>query len=238
MAITNPGTPVAIATDKLVQFFFESLPHFFKDNDTYVDVSDEGLLERFLKIFQTESEQYVTDLENMETLQASATTQLQFLDYIAEYMGSPPDTFEDTDWYSVLLENIAIINRNRGTTESLQNFFKIMGTTCTVTATLSTYYTHDSGETHDDTDVHHDGYCYPCVGIEIDVLDPTFIITQLNITTLTQSTRRIIQSILVYFLPINSLLEHFKYNGVTKVITLTSGDIVPPVTVEVPIPIS
>ncbi len=226
MAIPDIPISSPSATGKLAQFFFESLPGYFKVNDTYV-VGGEGFLERYLKVFQTEAEQYVTDLETMATLPFPAITQARFLDYIGAFFGSPPDTFGDTDMYSALLDNAVHINKNRGTVESIQNFFKVMGTTCTITTEHATYFLHDNAETHDDATVHHDGYCYPCVNIVIDVLDPTNIITELNVGTLTQNTRRIVQSILAYFLPINAVLKTFKYNGVTKSITLTSGNLVP-----------
>jgi hypothetical protein len=224
MSIPHAPFRPSTATGKLVQFFFQSLPDYFKANDTYVE-AEGGILERYLKIFQTEAEQYVTDLENMVTLQHPATTQDNFLTYVAEFFGSPPDTFEDMGYYSDLMDNIIRINRNRGSIESIRNFFKVMGTDCAITTTLASYFIHDDANAHDNSLVHHDGGCYPCVSIEINVLDTTNIITQLNVGTLTQNTRRIIQSILVYFLPINTSLSAFKYNGVTKDITLTNGNI-------------
>jgi len=225
MAIPNiPFDAVALATGKLSQFFFGSLPLYFKENDTY-KIKGEGILERYLKIFQTESEQYVTDLENLVTLQHPTTTQARFLDYIGEFFGSPPDTFGNTAHYTKLLNNIIRLNRNRGTQESLQNFFRVMGTTCNITSTLSTYYRYDDSAHYDGTGVHYDGYCYPCVAITLAVIDPTHIITQLDVATLTQDTRRIVQSILVYFLPINASLTSFAYNGTVKDISLDNGDI-------------
>jgi len=227
MAIPDiPFNTPATATGKLVKFFFESLPAYFKANDSY-PVSGEGLLERYLSTFQTESEQYITDLENLVTLPHPALTQARFLDYIGEFFGRPADTFGNLDHYSDLLDNIIRINQNRGTVESIQNFFKVMGTDCTIAVEYATYFRHDEANEHDDTDVHHDGYCFPCVGVTLDVLDPTNIITQLNVGTLTQDTRRIVQSILVYFLPVNANLTHFKYNGVTKNIAITDGNLVP-----------
>lgn len=226
MAIPDVPIEAPVATGKLDKFFFESLPGYFKVNDSYV-VGDEGLLERYLKVFQTESEQYVTDLETLATLPFPALTQARFLNYIGKLFGSPPDTFGDTDAFSDLLDNIVHINKNRGTTESLQNFFKVMGTDCTIAIEHATYYLHDDSETHDDSDVHHDGYCYPCASIIMDVLDPGIIITELDAVPLTQNTRRMVQSILSYFLPINAILKTFKYNGLTKSISLTSGNLIP-----------
>ena len=41
-------------------FFFDKFPSWYKRNDTYKDNNDEGLLERFLKLFGT----YVYDIED------------------------------------------------------------------------------------------------------------------------------------------------------------------------------
>lgn len=210
---------------KLDRYFFQYLPEYFKLNDTY-PVGDKGLLERYLDVFQVIAEQYVTDLEGMVDLQSPLTTNDNFLNYVASFYGDPPDTFGDVQDYKELLSNINHINRNRGTMESLRNFFKVMGTDATITKEYATYFLHDNLETHDDTDVHHDGYCYPCVNISVDVLDPTNILTVLTAGILTQDTRRIIQSILIYFLPVNSVLKEFAYNGTTKDISLTSNNLI------------
>ncbi len=204
---------------KLDQFFFQSLPDYFKLNDTYVS-GDKGILERYLDVFQLEAEVYIKDIVDLGSIPFPLTTPSRFVDYIAEYFGSPPDTFGNTTDYRDLLDNIIRINKDRGSVNSLRNFFKIMGVDCTIVTEHAAYFQHDTGETHDDPAVHHDGFCHPCVNVILDVLDPTIIITQLNAGTLTDDTRRIIQSILIYFLPVNASFKTFKYNGTTKDISL------------------
>jgi len=223
MAISNCTHPDPTAlTNRLDPYFFKYLPGYFKANDTYV-VGSKGILERYLDVFQMFSEQYLEDLEDLSTLPFPDTTEEKFLVFIAEFLGSPPDTFGSLSYYSDLLRNIVQINKVRGTAMAIRNFFRVMGTDAEITTVLAEYYLHDDSNAHDDADVHHDGYCHPCVSVSINVLDPIHIITQLNVSTLTTDTRKIVQSILVYFLPINSVFKTFKYNGVTKDITLDNS---------------
>lgn len=210
---------------KLDPYFFKSLPSYFKENDTYVS-GGKGFLERYLDMFQVIAEGYLPDIEAYPDLIDAQQTPDKFVTYLAENFGNPPDTFGDEDVYRDLLSSIIWINKNRGTKESIENFFALLGVTINITIELATYFRHDDGNQHDDPDVHHDGFCYNCVNVSIDVIDPTFIISDLNEATLTDPTRRIVQSILLYFLPINAIVKVFKYNGVTKDISL-DNDLVP-----------
>ena len=77
-------------------FMFGRLPHYFKENDSYKDVNNEGLLERYLEIFcaeiDTEVSPYIdelldiTDAEALSGLTRDNPTEL--LIHISELFGN------------------------------------------------------------------------------------------------------------------------------------------------------
>src|ERR1019366_6410421 len=66
-------------------------PTFYKDNDTYKDSNDEGILERFLQVcgnyFQ---DQVIPDIDNIMNLIDIDNTDPIYLNYIWELFGSIP----------------------------------------------------------------------------------------------------------------------------------------------------
>jgi len=118
---------------------FQKLPHYFKENDSYKDGNDEGLLERYLEIFCAEIDNEVspyldevlsiTDAEALSGLTRTDPTEL--LIHISELFGNPPDigTGEDysgdEDEYIILIRYIKYILQTKGTRKSLEYFLAI-----------------------------------------------------------------------------------------------------------------
>jgi len=221
MANQNPPLePAPVATGKLDPFFFKSLPVYFKENDSYKNVDNEGLLERYLNSLQTINEQFVTDVDNLASQIFPKTAGYKFLDYIAAQYGYPPDTFGYDDIFSLLLENITILNKSKGTIHGLTNYFKLLGVTITVTIFPRETYYHDVDEVLHDEVTFHDSACYLCTRYAINIEDVSTAMSQHFELPLTDNEKRAIQSMFLYFLPLNMVMTDFQYNGVTQDIRL------------------
>ena len=115
-------------------YLFELLPYYFKENDSYKDVNNEGLLERYLEIFCHEIDDevvpyidniaYLYDAKNLLNLPHSDP--LKFLDHIADLFGNPPNIGTDTQ-YKILLRYIRLIFQTKGTKQALSYFLAIYG---------------------------------------------------------------------------------------------------------------
>jgi len=111
---------------------FQKLSHYFKENDSYKDGNDEGLLERYLEIFCAEIDNEVspyidevlsiTDAEALSGLTRTNPTEL--LIHISELFGNPPDV-GDEDEYIILIRYIKHILQTKGTVKALEYFLAI-----------------------------------------------------------------------------------------------------------------
>ena len=120
-------------TDK-PNYLFGLLPYYFKANDTYKDVNDEGLLERFLELFCEEIDTqvsypidsilYIFDALSYDLLAVNNPN--DFLNYLAENFNNPPDIGTE-DQYKILLRYLAHILRVRGTRKGIELFLAIFG---------------------------------------------------------------------------------------------------------------
>ena len=115
-------------------YLFGKLPHYFKENDSYKNGSNEGLLERFLEIFCAEIDNGLTpyieglgsivDTESLDSLPNSNKADL--LIHIADIFGNPPSVGTDTQ-YKTLLRHIWEILQSKGTVKSLSLFLALYG---------------------------------------------------------------------------------------------------------------
>jgi len=122
-------------------FLFGKLPNYFKSNDSYKDVNDEGLLERYLEIFCAEIDNEVspyideildiTDAEALSGLTRDNPTEL--ITHLSELFGNPPDISTTDAWsgdednYIVLIRYIRHILQTKGTVKALEYFLAIYG---------------------------------------------------------------------------------------------------------------
>ena len=121
-------------TSSKPNFLFGKLPYYFKENDSYKDGNDEGLLERYMEIFCAEIDNElspfideVLDITNAEALSGlTRDNPTELLQHISELFGNPPDvgigeTYSgDEDEYIILLRYIVHILRTKGTRKSLE----------------------------------------------------------------------------------------------------------------------
>jgi len=141
-------------------FLFGKLPQFFKENDSYKDGNDEGLLERYMEIFCAEIDAEVspyiselldiTDAEALPNLTRANPTEL--LQYLSELFGNPPDvgttaTYaggpDPEDEYITLIRYIRHILQTKGTIKGIIYFLAIYGyeiDTLTESETTTAHY--------------------------------------------------------------------------------------------------
>ncbi len=149
---------------------FGKLPYYFKDNDTYKDVNNEGLLERYLEIFcaelDAEVSPYIDELPDIVDAEAlSGLTRenpLDFLNVISDSLGNPPDIGTENE-YVTLLRHIVWIYKTKGTRKSLELFLAIFGYTIdnmTESATSEVTYDADTPVDYDDSLTYDIGFAF------------------------------------------------------------------------------
>lgn len=111
---------------RLSPYFFNHLPGFFKLQDSYKDAQDRGFLERFLEVFQEETESYIVTSESLANVIFPDHTPETHLSLLAGLYGNPPDSFQDLSYYRKILKLIPFINRHKGTILGVQRFFRVM----------------------------------------------------------------------------------------------------------------
>ena len=118
---------------------FQKLSHYFKENDSYKDGNDEGLLERYLEIFCAEIDNKVSpyidevsDITDAEALSGlTRTNPTELLIHISELFGNPPDVGTGDTWagdedeYIILIRYIKHILQTKGTVKALEYFLAI-----------------------------------------------------------------------------------------------------------------
>jgi len=104
------------------------LPPYFFQEDSYKDEQGNGLLVRFLGIFEDElDEEVITYIENYLDIFDPLTCDAKFLGHLAYQLGNPPNLFRDEDKYRKLLTYIPYINQIKGSKESYRILFRLLG---------------------------------------------------------------------------------------------------------------
>jgi hypothetical protein len=153
-------------------FFFGQLPLYYKVNDTYRDINDRGLLERFLEIFGMEINEEVTPLvENYLKIINPFETDPKYLTTLGYTMGSPPDLLGDPDAYAKILAYIIQVYKIKGTAKAYELLFSLIGFNITISELPpDEWYTLDDGTTLD-MGARLDNGCPPCSEYEV-VINP------------------------------------------------------------------
>ena len=204
---------------RLDRYFFKSLPDYFKLNDTYTD-SGKGLLERYLDSFQIETEEYLKDIEGdgslgrgLATLIFPKETRSEYLNYIANFYGNPPDTFRDETLYRNLLSLIVYINKFKGTTTGIARFFAVMGVTVVITPVLEDAIKYDDAHKYDTEDLIYDQLFSYCYRYSFDIVDPNITLPGFGVDPPEDWALANLFVILAYLMPINARLDSLTYNA-------------------------
>lgn len=109
-------------------YLFGLLPSFFKENDTYKDTNDEGLLERYLRNFGLEIDGEVMNrIEDYLTQVDPLVCDEKFLNHIAYALGNPPDITSSVAEYRKFLIYSLAIYKIKGTRRSYEILFNLLG---------------------------------------------------------------------------------------------------------------
>lgn len=208
-------------------WLFRQLPSYFKIGDSYKDINDRGLIERYLEIFGLElDEEYIPQIENYINIIDPLVADSKFLNHIAYTLGNPPDLWENAPnhtEYRRLLSIILSIYKVKGTLLSYQTLFSLIGYTVSLQMNFveCTYYddedelalpiTYDADELE-----HYDTCCEPCVPYNILISNqieclplsetppPTF-----TFDATAFEVDEVVEKILCLIEPINAKLENY-----------------------------
>jgi phage tail-like protein len=191
-----------------INYLFSKLPKYFKEQDTYKDQNDQGLLERYLSIFGLELDEQVYPLiqdylNNVDPLQADS----KFLSSIAFNLGNPPDFTQDEHEYRLLLSYAITIFKIKGTAQSYNLLFQLFGLTCTIVEIEAPELIRYDDNNLYDNSVIYDTECDGCTyyslfygSVNDDCVPPLF-----DATISESKVQRILD--LIYFIePINAKL--------------------------------
>lgn len=148
----------------LGNFFFNKLPLYFKQEDTYKDNNNEGILERYLSIFGEDFDEvllpmiadYTVIVDPLESYDVQASIldpgnadDEKFLNHIAYTLGNPPDLTGD-DFYRKLLSIMVSLYKIKGTIPAYNIWLNIIGLQASVLVEVPPVeLTYDSGFNYD-----------------------------------------------------------------------------------------
>ncbi len=185
-------------------FLFDTLPDYFYQRDSNKDSNNEGTLQRYLSVLGLElDDEIVPALENFILEIDPQTASNDFLNYISDTLGNPPDIFLDENLYRTLLNFIINVYKIKGTKQSYELFFSMMGFNINITEFPNQKTrSWDTGDFYDTLDVDYDEGCYPCSDYEI-----LFTSAGNPLIPLDQTTLEKLRSIVPFVEPINANLR-------------------------------
>lgn len=190
-------------------YLFNRLPTYFKTQDSYKDVNDKGLLERFMSSLGYELDyEVVSKIECYLSIIDASVCDEKYLIHLSDVLGNPPDVFQDENIYRNLLTYIVSIYKIKGTVEAYRLFFSILGFDIEITelppAILSTEY--DTGGIYDSGNplaVYDRGGCTKCY-----LYDISFYPTGSGELVIDQSTLNKLKETIYFNQPINTRLNN------------------------------
>lgn len=115
-------------------WFFKQLPGYFKDNDSFKDSFNEGLLERYLKIpggeLDDEVVPYIKDFLDIIDI---VNCDEKFLPLIGSILGYPPAIDGNNNTYRKILSYAVAIYKIKGTKKSFEILFNMLGMDIVIT---------------------------------------------------------------------------------------------------------
>lgn len=161
---------------------FSTLPYYFIKNDTYRDNNGKGILQRFLEVIGEYFDYLIELADNLLGKGDSTgiinpvTTEDEYLNYIADYVGNPPMLFNDDKGkilYRQMLRHIVTLYHWKGTIRFYKALFKYYGLTIEIEEELpsseNSYNRYDDNGNssvlnYDYEDLRYDDYepCLPC----------------------------------------------------------------------------
>lgn len=190
-------------------WFFAQLPGDFKENDTYVDLSGQGLLERYLSNFGMELDENVKPyIDNFMDLFDAAKCQKQLLTHLSFMLGSPISLDNSEAVIRKVLQYAVTVYKWKGTIRSYEMLFNFIGIEIAIledTPGKQVTYDADPVFLYDDGNKYDTG-CADCSGYTIAynlASDPG------NTGAVTPALLAIAQQIICFLQPINATFNGF-----------------------------
>lgn len=119
---------------RINDFLFYIFPDYFKQNDSYKDNNNRGLLERFISLFGDEIDEHVVPyIECIMDSMDSSTSNPKFYPHIADSFGMDTTLFLSNDIYKNVLSTCLSFYKKKSTLEYITRYFYILGYDITIT---------------------------------------------------------------------------------------------------------
>lgn len=154
-------------------FLFSRLPNYYKDNDTYKDSNNRGILERFLGTLDVElQEELVDQLHQLIDQLDPKTTMNKFLPIMAQTVGNPTNILgTDESLRERILQAISLY-KIKGTVRSYQLLFNLLGYRIELEEHIPLNSLYDIGLLYDDDHNYDTSYCtLGCIEYTIKYMD-------------------------------------------------------------------
>lgn len=182
---------------------FSMLPGYFKRGDTYKNGQGEGLLERYVQIYEEDIDQNILPLienalDNLDPLTAPG----KFLTQISYTLGTPPDIFSGSDEYRKVLLYAVSLYKIKGTRKAYEVLFGLLGFTVVLIESGFSDSAYDVPVEFDDPGIEYDGRgpegnCFACSEYQLILVGATEVTAQIQ---------EAIDNIIIFNEPINAIL--------------------------------
>lgn len=196
---------------QLSNFFFNSLPHYFHENDSYKDENGKGLLERYMEVTEEEAETVYQEIKDLPKAYQAKNVKESHLYLLGSVFGNPPTLFLNKANYRKLIEYLPNLLKRKGTLQALVDIFKIMSVEAEVEDVTPPKPFYDLGLEHDNGHKYDEG-CSDCFFFKVHLTDPLNNIPNTG-GELSQETVTELTHIIYYVTPINGFLVNITHNG-------------------------
>lgn len=157
----------------ITQLIKDLIPGHFHRDDSFKDADNQGLLMRFLETLGEDIDNtLIPKLENYLEIREIDITDGQFIDYLAEFYGNPPDILSDQE-YRYLLKYITSLYKIKGTRRAFEVYFSILGLKVQISEYWVTPKLYDEFNFDEDESKYDQDGCNPCSEYEIIFWDKT-----------------------------------------------------------------
>jgi len=193
--------------------FFGSLPVFFKLRDSYKDTNDQGILERFLSIFEIESEEVKNVISETPILLDPEDCPEDYLTFLASVRGNPPASFRDNQSFIKIVQYTPWVVYGRGTLKTVSDFFSLLGLGITLENIEKEKISYDLAN-HDQSNLYDTSITY-CRYYKANILDPNNLVPALGEEPVPLWAISNLIRVFEYLLPINIFISEITYNDTT-----------------------
>jgi hypothetical protein len=199
----------------LSKFFFNNLPQYFHNEDSYKDGEGKGLVQRYLEVVQEEAETLHQSISNIPQAMQASEVPDSHLYLLGSIFGNPPTLFYNKDNYRKLLSNLPYLLKRKGTLSALELLFSIIDLEIVIEDVTPAPWYYDEGREYD-TGGKHDGHCLNCFYFVAHITDSNGVLPLEDSESGSGFGLDILKElgeIIYYFTPINGWLSDIIING-------------------------